>query len=93
MGKRKPRPHTAGAKLNLEKCPVELLSRPATRNVVTREWLDRMRNKGVIISEAELKYRKWLGLSKGGRSLTPSGYRPQTASPHRHGEVRHTRAR
>ena len=93
MGKRKSRPHTAGAKLNLDKCPVELLSRPASRNVVTREWLARMRNKGVLISEAELKYRHWLGLSESSRPLTPSEYKSKTELPHGDGQIKHTRAR
>ena len=39
-----------------------LLRRPASRNVLTKEWLVSMKQKGIIISDAEMRLMQQITL-------------------------------
>ncbi len=39
----------------LDRGDMSLLRRPASRNVLTKEWIVSMKQKGVIISDAEMR--------------------------------------
>ncbi|XP_003383698.1 PREDICTED: uncharacterized protein LOC100640101 [Amphimedon queenslandica] len=79
MGEKK-RSQSAAVLLSSGGGPLSLMSCPATRSTVLQQWLTSMRDRGVIVSDAQLRFNRWLALSESSRPISPTI--PNKKHPH-----------
>ena len=81
---------SAGPRITLERAPISLLTSANARCLIVRQRISHLRERGVIISDAEAKYQRWLAISAGNNPPLDPPSRPWTAVE---GSVRPNKAR
>lgn len=81
---------SAGARISLDRAPISLLTSANARCLIVRQRISHLRERGIIISDAEAKYQRWLAISAGNSPRPDPPSRPSTAVK---GSVRPNKAR